>query len=131
MSDNFLLDMSENEQMGKVQIAPEVIEVIAGMAASEVEGVVSLRGNFASGVAERFGKKPHAKGVKVDLSDDGIVADLYAVLQLGVSIPKVCQEIQQNIKQTLKSMTSLEISEVNVHVVGIQADDKAASKENK
>ena len=52
---------------GKVEIAPEVIEVIAGIAASEVEGVAQMRGNFATGVVERLGKKNHGKGVKVEL----------------------------------------------------------------
>jgi uncharacterized alkaline shock family protein YloU len=55
-----------------VEIAPEVIEVIAGIAASEVEGVAQMHGNFAAGVAERLGKKNHGKGVKVDLSESGI-----------------------------------------------------------
>lgn len=51
------LEMNHEASFGKVEIAPEVIEVIAGIAASEIEGVAQMRGNFASGVAERFGKK--------------------------------------------------------------------------
>lgn len=71
MSENNLLEMNlDEDQLGKVQIAPEVIEVIAGIAASEVEGIAEMRGNFAADVAERFGKKNHRKGVKVDVSDD-------------------------------------------------------------
>jgi uncharacterized alkaline shock family protein YloU len=74
MKDNSLLKMDhEDTHLGKVEIAPEVIEVIAGIAASEVDGVAEMRGNFATGVVERFGKVNHGKGVKVDLSDDGII----------------------------------------------------------
>lgn len=123
MEEQFLLDVSEHDDLGKVEIAPEVIEVIAGIAASEVDGVLSMRGNFASGITERFGKKSHSKGVKVELGKEGIGVDLYAILKFGVSIPKVCGAIQQSVKQSLKSMTSLEISEVNVHVVGVQMED--------
>jgi len=130
VNEQFLLDVSEDEKLGKVEIAPEVIEVITGIAASEVAGVLSMRGSFASGITERFGKKSHSKGVKVELTEAGIVTDLYLILKFGVSIPKVCQEIQSNIKQTLKSMTSLEISEVNIHVVGIQMETKESSQDH-
>jgi uncharacterized alkaline shock family protein YloU len=121
MSEQPLLNVSD-DNLGKVEIAPEVIEVIAGIAASEVEGLYAMRGNFASGVAEKFGKKTHSKGVKVELSDNGIVIDLYVILQFGVSIPQVAQLLQSNIRQTLKNMTALDIKEINVHVVGIQMD---------
>ncbi|MFD1039178.1 Asp23/Gls24 family envelope stress response protein [Virgibacillus byunsanensis] len=122
MGEQPLLNVSDDMSLGKVEIAPEVIEVITGIAASEVEGISSMRGNFASGVVERFGKKAHSKGVKVELTETGILIDLYVVLNFGVSIPQVAQKLQSNIRQTLKNMTALEIKEVNVHVVGIQMD---------
>lgn len=71
MSEQPLLNVSDDESLGTVEIAPEVIEVITGIAASEVEGVSEMRGNFATGVVERFGKKSHGKGVKVDLTEKG------------------------------------------------------------
>ncbi|WP_303621586.1 MULTISPECIES: Asp23/Gls24 family envelope stress response protein [Bacillus] len=115
-----LLEMNTNESLGKVEIAPEVIEVIAGIAASEVEGVSQMRGNFAAGVAERLGKKNHGKGVKVDLTEEGIAIDVFCVMQFGISIPTVAQKVQDNIRQALLNMTALEVKEVNIHVVGIQ-----------
>ncbi|WBX79179.1 Asp23/Gls24 family envelope stress response protein [Virgibacillus salarius] len=121
MSEQPLLNVSD-DRLGKVEIAPEVIEVIAGIAATEVDGLYAMRGNFASGVAERFGKKAHSKGVKVELTDNGILIDLFVILNFGVSIPMVAQMLQTNIRQTLKNMTALEIDEINVHVVGIQME---------
>ncbi|KAB2338974.1 Asp23/Gls24 family envelope stress response protein [Cytobacillus depressus] len=109
----------ENSGLGKIEIAPEVIEVIAGIAASEVEGVAQMRGNFATGVVERLGKKNHGKGVKVELSEDGIKVDVYCSMLFGISIPNVAQKIQDNIRQALLNMTALEAQEVNIHVVGI------------
>jgi uncharacterized alkaline shock family protein YloU len=109
--------------LGKVEISPDVIEVIAGIAASEVEGLSHMRGNFATGVVEKLGKKNHGKGVKVDLSEDGIKVDLYCVMKFGVSIPRVAQEVQDNIREALLNMTALETAEVNIHVVGIQFDN--------
>lgn len=122
MSEQPLLNVSEDTSLGTVEIAPEVIEIITGIAASEINGLSSMRGNFASGVVERFGKKSHGKGVKVDLTETGIMIDLYVVLDFGISIPQFAQELQTNIRQTIKSMTALEIAEINVHVVGIQMD---------
>ncbi len=119
-----LLNVSEDNTLGKVEIAPEVIEVIAGIAANEVDGVAEMRGNFASNVTERFGKKNHGKGVKVELTSDGIKIDVYVVLNYGVAIPTVAQSIQDNIRQAIKNMTALSIEEINVHVVGIQMEQK-------
>ncbi|HLU22218.1 Asp23/Gls24 family envelope stress response protein [Lederbergia graminis] len=117
---NMLEMTNENGQNhGKIEIAPEVIEVIAGIAASEVEGIAQMRGNFASGVVERLGKKIHGKGIRVDLTDEGIKIDVYCLMDFGVSIPTVAQKVQDNINQTLYNMTALEASEVNVHIVGV------------
>ncbi|MGM0874163.1 MAG: Asp23/Gls24 family envelope stress response protein [Bacillota bacterium] len=127
---NNVLEMNqENNGLGKVEIAPEVIEVIAGIAASEIEGVASMRGNFAAGVVERLGKKNHGKGVKVDLTEEGIIIEVYCVMIFGVSIPNVAQKIQDNIRQALLNMTALEVNEVNIHVVGIQFESKTLEVE--
>ncbi|GIN60588.1 hypothetical protein J27TS8_05810 [Robertmurraya siralis] len=123
MSEN-LLEMSQGQTgLGKIEIAPEVIEVIAGIAASEVEGVSQMRGSFATGVVERLGKKNHGKGVKVELTEDGIKVDVYCLMKFGISIPTVAGKVQDNIRQALLNMTALEAEEVNVHIVGIQFDN--------
>jgi uncharacterized alkaline shock family protein YloU len=121
MTEN-MLDMGQETTLGKVEIAPEVIEVIAGIASTEVEGVAAMRGNFAAGVVEKLGKKNHGKGVKVELTNDGILVDVYVLMYFGVSIPTVAQKIQDNIRQALLTMTGLELKEVNVHVVGVTFD---------
>ncbi|MCA1058170.1 Asp23/Gls24 family envelope stress response protein [Bacillus sp. BHET2] len=120
-----LLQMSHGKDgLGKIEIAPEVIEVIAGIAASEVEGVSQMRGNFATGVVERLGKKNHGKGVKVELAEEGIIVDVYCIMKFGVAIPTVAQKIQDNIRQALLNMTALEADEVNVHIVGVQFENQ-------
>jgi uncharacterized alkaline shock family protein YloU len=127
---NNVLEMNQDYNgLGKVEIAPEVIEVIAGIAASEIEGVASMRGNFAAGVVERLGKKNHGKGVKVELTEEGIVIEVFCVMIFGVSIPTVAQKIQDNIRQALLNMTALEVNEVNIHVVGIQFESKTQEVE--
>ncbi|QTM99788.1 MULTISPECIES: Asp23/Gls24 family envelope stress response protein [Sediminibacillus] len=129
MDENSLLNVSEGSDLGKVEIAPEVIEVIAGIATTEIQGVYAMRGNFASGVAERFGKKSHGKGIKVELTDKGVLIDVFVVLDYGSRIPEVAQKIQTNIRQALRNMTALEIDEINIHIVGVQIDRDETEEE--
>nr|WP_202412512.1 MULTISPECIES: Asp23/Gls24 family envelope stress response protein [Halobacillus] len=118
-----MLNVTDGSTLGNIEIAPEVIEVIAGIAVSEVAGVASMRGNFASGVAERLGgKKNHGKGVKVELTENGVLIDAYVVMDYGISIPDTAQKIQDNTRQALKNMTALDINEINVHIVGVQME---------
>ena len=133
MQENHLINMSNDKDgLGKVEISPEVIEIIAGIAATEVEGVATMRGNFAAGVAERLGRKSnHGKGVKVELSEDGICVDAYVITNYGVSIPDVCRKIQENVFQTLQNMTAIKLNEVNVHVVGVQFEQKIDNDQSK
>ncbi|HLS06893.1 MAG TPA: Asp23/Gls24 family envelope stress response protein [Bacillota bacterium] len=117
-----LLNVSNDATLGKVEIAPEVIEIITGIAASEVEGISSMRGNFATGVAERFGKKTHSKGVKVELTDNGVMIDLYVTIKFGIPIRQTAETLQKNVKQALKNMTALETKVINVHVLAIEVE---------
>ncbi|QDP40565.1 Asp23/Gls24 family envelope stress response protein [Radiobacillus deserti] len=128
MSDGTLINVSEDSSLGNVEIAPEVIEVIAGIATTEVSGVAATRGTFVTGVAERFGKKSHGKGIKVELSEDGVLIDVYAVLEFGSVIHEVAQKVQSNVRQALKNMTGLKIKEINVHVVGIQTEKEGSAE---
>ena len=114
--------------LGRVQLAPEVLEVIIGIATNEVEGVATTKGNFATGVAEKFGKVFHGKGVKTDWLDDKLIIDVYCVVQYGYSIPAVATDIQKQIRQTVFNMTSLETNEVNVHITGIDFETPAETE---
>ncbi len=114
------------QNLGSIEVASEVLEIIASIAATDIEGVASMRGNFASGVVERLGKKVHGKGIKTDLSEEGLAIDVYCVIHYGASIPKTAQKIQEQVRQTLETMTSLQTQEVNVHVTGIHFDGSPA-----
>ncbi|MBD8015675.1 Asp23/Gls24 family envelope stress response protein [Microbacterium sp. APC 3898] len=114
------------QDLGNIEVAPEVLEIIASIAATDIEGVASMRGNFASGVVERLGKKVHGKGIKTDLSEEGLAIDVYCVINYGVSIPKTALKIQEQVRQTLENMTSLQTQEVNVHITGVNFEAQAA-----
>ena len=80
---------SGDVELGRVQLAPEVLEVIIGIATTEVKGVANTRGNFATGVAEKFGKVMHGKGVKTEWSEEGLTVDVYCVVEYGYSVPEI------------------------------------------
>lgn len=116
------------EALGEIEVAPEVIEVIAGIATNEVEGVSGTRGSFASGVVEKLGKKVHGKGIKTEWTEDGLVVDVYCFVQYGASVARVAREVQRQIRESIENMTTLRTKEVNVHVTGIQFDQATNSK---
>lgn len=130
MEDNQILELEEEKSgLGKVEISPEVIEVIAGIAAQEVDGIAALRGSFATDVAERLGRKNHGKGVKVDLNESGIIVDVSVIVVYGASVPEVAKLVQMNIKQALRTMTAIQLEAINVHVVGVQFESTEPDKE--
>lgn len=116
---SLVLNNENQEVQGDIVVAPEVLEVIVGIAASKVKGVYTMRGSLASNVTELFGGSVHDKGVTLRNENGNIMIDLYCYLNYGVSVPKVAIDMQEKVKQQVLYMTDLELSEVNVHVVGI------------
>lgn len=106
--------------MGTIQIAPEVIEVIAGLATVEVEGVAGMSGGISSGIAEMLGRKNLSKGVKVEVGQREAAVDVNIVVEYGRRVPEVAAEIQRNVKRSIETMTGLTVVEVNVHIHDVQ-----------
>lgn len=111
--------MEGKEELGNIQIADEVVSIVAGLAATEVDGVAGMSGGIAGGIAEMLGRKNLTKGVKVEVGDNECVVDLYAIIDYGNSIPDVSWNIQNNVRQAIEGMTGLDVMEVNVHVQGV------------
>lgn len=122
---------SGKEELGKIEVAAEVIEIVAGIAVSEVEGIAATRGSIATGVVERFGKKVHNKGIKSGVTENGEISiDVFCSVKHGYSIPKVAKEVQSQIRQAILDMSALETAEVNVHITGIHFEkDEVAVQE--
>ncbi|MCR4719889.1 MAG: Asp23/Gls24 family envelope stress response protein [Firmicutes bacterium] len=127
-------EVTLKEDGGKVNISDDVVASIAGIATSEIDGVYSMSGGVASGIAEKLGaKKSPQKGVKVDVKPDGAIIDLYAVVEFGVRIPELAWSIQENVKNSVETMTGIDVSCVNVHIDGVhfKEDEKPAKKAKK
>lgn len=122
----------ERTDMGTIEIAPEVIEVIAGLATVEVDGVAGMSGGLTSGIAELLGRKNLSKGVKVEVGQREAAVDVSIIVQYGRKIPEVSTEIQRNVKRSIETMTGLNVVEVNVHIhdVHFKAGEKPEEDES-
>ncbi|UHA72878.1 Asp23/Gls24 family envelope stress response protein [Paenibacillus sp. 481] len=115
MSQTMIPDF-ERTDLGNIQIAPEVIAVIAGLATIEVAGVRGMSGGFAGGITELLGRKNLSKGVKVEVGSREAAVDVSIIVEYGHRIPEVASNIQTNVKRSIETMTGLLVVEVNVHV---------------
>lgn len=106
-------------ELGAVRIADEVVSIIAGLAATEVDGVASMSGGIAGGIAEALGRKNLSKGVKVEVGEEEAAVDLYLIVRYGSRIPDVAWAVQENVKKAIENMTGLRVVRVNVHVQGV------------
>ncbi len=112
----------ERTGIGKISIADDVVASIAGLAASEVEGVSKLAGNISKELIGKLGKKNLANGVKTDIVD-GVVSVFISIdVEYGCNIKKVSEEVQLKCKQAIENMTGLSVKEVNVVVSGIKME---------
>ena len=114
----------EDGQLGEVQIADEVVATIAGLAATEVDGVSRLAGSLSNELASRLGKKNPAKGVKVELLPGEVKVDLAIDVLYEYSIPTVTTQVQDKVKQAIETMTGLEVAEVNIKIVNVLMDNQ-------
>lgn len=105
-----------------VRISDEVVATIAGIAASEVEGVAGMSGGIVGDLTEILGKRNLAKGAKVQVGEREAAIDLFLVVDYGVRIPAVAQKVQEAVKRSVEAMTALRVVEVNVHIQGVSFD---------
>ena len=121
--------VKKDNSLGSIRIADEVVSIIAGLAATEVEGIAGMSGGIAGGIAEMLGRKNFAKGVKVEVGEKEAAVDLYIIVKYGVRIPDVALAAQENVKQAIENMTGLSVVEVNIHVQGVGFPDEEVTKE--
>ena len=122
MSEKNPSDVKLNENPnGTVSFATEVVATIAGLAATEVDGVASMI-SPSSGLADMFSRKSNrnlTKGVRIDLEDNMVTADITITVEYGSPVPDVAHNIQENVKKAIETMSGLDVKAVDVHVTGI------------
>ncbi|MCL2864594.1 MAG: Asp23/Gls24 family envelope stress response protein [Lachnospiraceae bacterium] len=114
--------MEKDSGLGKVQIADEVVAIIAALAASDVEGVASMAGYVRSDFVNKIGMRSLSKGVKVDVLDGVATVILSLNLKYNYSIVDVSEKVQEKVKATIENMTGLEVADVNIKVSGVEME---------
>ena len=116
----------EEKEIGYIEVADEVISIVASLAAQEVPGVVGMSTGIREGISKFLGKNNLAKGVRVRIEQDRSVSVfVYVIVQYGIRIPEIGLKIQERVKQALESMTEYEVNFVDVHVEGVERRRKS------
>ena len=106
----------DDNTVGTVQIADEVVAIIAGLAATEVDGVASMAGNITNELVGKLGMKNLSRGVKVVVLEGVVSVRLALNIRYGYNIPETSQKVQEKVKSAIENMTGLEVADVNVSI---------------
>ena len=123
--------MSEAKEIvnGSIRISEEVVETIASVAVSEIEGVCSVGTGIVDGIARRLSKKTFLNGIKASVDDEVVNVDINIVVKYGARIPEVAWNVQDAVKREIELMTGLKAEKVNVRVVGIDIPSEESTPE--
>lgn len=114
--------LQNDESLGEVKIADEVVAIIAALAATEVDGVASMAGNITNEVIGKLGIKNLSKGVKVDVLEGVVTVSLALNIKYNYSIVDVTAKVQDKVKNAVENMTGLEVADVNIKVADVEMD---------
>ncbi len=117
---NYTIELKD--QLGEVVIADEVVAVIAGLAAMEVEGVASMAGDATKELISKLGKKSLSKGVKVDILEGVVTVALTLNLKYGYNVMDISGKVQEKVKVAIENMTGLTVADVNIRVTGVEVE---------
>jgi uncharacterized alkaline shock family protein YloU len=117
--------MTEYTPQGKTTVAPDVLVTIARLSALSVPGV-SRMANVSGGVNRLFKRGVH-DGVRIEVEDNVIVANLYLILKPDVNIREVSRQVQQQVARALQEMVGMEIGEIEIHIEDIAYEEEAMS----
>ena len=119
MADNRKVVKIKEDNLGEVHVAEEVVAIIAGLAATEVEGVASMAGNITNELVSKLGMKNLSKGVKVEVAEKTVSVEVALNISYGYSIPEVSEKVQEKVKSAIETMTGLSVAIVNVRIATV------------
>ncbi len=121
--------VSTKDERGTINIAEEVIASIAALATADVSGVAGLAAAGGMDISELLGRKNLTKGVRLQLEEDAVIADVHLLVKYGHTVIDVAKAVQDSVSSTITSMTGLTVSAVNVHISGIVFDKESKTPE--
>ncbi|GAB1798080.1 Asp23/Gls24 family envelope stress response protein [Priestia megaterium] len=119
----------ENTHQNTLTFEDQVIKKIAGIAANEIKGILSMSGGFMSGLTDRFrGTEDITKGINAEVGEKQVALDLKVIVEYGKNIPAIFSEIVNIVKKSVHEMTGLEVVEVNMHVEDVMTRSEFEAK---
>lgn len=112
--------LKEDDSIGTVKIADDVVAMIASLATTEIEGVSAMAGNITNELMSKVGMKNLTKGVRVEVLEGNVKVDLAVTMEYGYNIPATCQKVQQKVKAAIENMTGLQCNDVNIRIAGVK-----------
>jgi uncharacterized alkaline shock family protein YloU len=113
--------MSKEQNLGRIEISPHAIAIIAGDAVLKCYGVVGMASkNVMGGLADLLQPDRWQKGVEVRVREGRVIVDLYVIVQYGTRISEVAHGVMNGVKYALEQNLGIPIAEVNVHVQGLR-----------
>ena len=110
--------MSDNVRPpGKTTIAADVLLTITRLTTLDVDGVNRM--SPVPGGVDRIFRRGAADGVRIEIEDNRVYADLYVILNKSVNVREVSRNIQQDIARAISEMVGMEVGRVNVHIEDI------------
>ena len=119
MEENRTVLKLKEDKLGEIRVADEVVTIIAGLAATEVDGGSSMSGNITNEIVSKIGIKNLSKGVKVDVIDGIVTVDLSLNIKYGFAIPDVSANVQERVRSAIETMTGLEVGTINVKIASV------------
>jgi uncharacterized alkaline shock family protein YloU len=119
----------ENTHQNTLTFEDQVIKKIAGIAANEIKGILSMSGGFMSGLTDRFrSTEDITKGINAEVGEKQVALDLKVIVEYGKNVPAIFSEIVNNVKKSVHEMTGLEVVEVNMHVEDVMTRSEFEAK---
>ncbi len=115
----------QGDTVGEIRIAGDVVANIAGIAATEVEGVAATVGNITNELMNKVGIKTLSKAIKVQMDDHSCVVAIALIMKYGYHIPTTCKKVQERVRASIENMTGLTVADVNIRVEGIDMVSEA------
>ncbi|MBO5656688.1 MAG: Asp23/Gls24 family envelope stress response protein [Agathobacter sp.] len=122
MADNKTFKIKTSDG-GDVLVSDEVVAIIAGLAATEVEGVSSMAGNLTNEIISKLGMKNLSKGISVEIMNNAVKVEMAINIAYNYSIPEVCSKVQEKAKTAIQNMTGVPVAAVNVRVASVDMGD--------
>lgn len=110
--------------VGEVHIADEVVAIVAGLAATEVEGVASMAGHITNELVSKLGMKNLSRGVRVTVLEGVVTVDLNLNIEYGRNVLEVSKKAQEKVKSSIENMTGLEVADVNIRIVSVDMENE-------